>query len=625
MPARTTAPASPAWDDVKHPAWLGLSARTGELLAAVSGRDDVVAIVHPGAPESDYAEFYPALAEGRFAPDRLLIDKPDPAAIDPCNYTDRCLHPAFTGAVCHEAAHAAHTKHEFTRGDDPAAVHWATQLEEPRIEHRLIQRHPGERQWLRATAQYVIVGSLASREKATTPKGAVGDAVLILGRAAGGLLDEDEVAPLAQHVEQVIGRAALDELNTIFTELFALADEDQSGILALGARVAKIAQDDGSDHKPNRGASGGGLPGAAGGSGAGTGASGHAQGSGAPVAVVLPCGSRTLGEPSEGGGAPGDSGPVTGDGSDGHGEDGPAGTLAAVIVAAISETATAEAQARVAVVAPGRRDNSGRKRASRDAQEVFNSGGVGAQHITVRNLNPSGNQQRQARTLLRSLAEAQYRDVHRTTRPVAAPPGRMVMREVVRRAAQIEARTEITANPWNRITRRQAENPPLTVGISLDVSGSMDPWIGPVASTGWALAHAVASPRLAGTIAANVWNGAAASLIEPGKRPRTVPTPSAGGGSNGCPQSLYALDGVLNLTTRNGARAVVVVTDGFLWNKEEIQKATDHLTRAGVLVLWLKVQQNGWAPTGAHAEFLADPDNFGPVVGRALAQALSKA
>ncbi|MFI5749039.1 hypothetical protein ACIBBE_24605 [Streptomyces sp. NPDC051644] len=636
------------WDDVAHPAWLGLSARTGDWLSTVSERDDVIAVVHPGAPESKYAEFYPALAEGRFAPDQLLEGQPNPAQIDPNTWADRCAHPAFAGAICHEAAHAKHTKFAFTRQHRASAVRWATTLEEPRIEHRLIQDRPGDRAWLRASTRHVLPTGVSGGHDDKSVPGAVHQAVLILGRAAGGVLDDDEVQPVTDEVTGILGAAVMAELDGIFGELFELNDDDQDGLLDLGARVARLAQDDADDDPQNGGedgndqGQGSGQRGQAqgqGGQGTGSPSGGTGQGGSGdaedgqsdddPIVVMMPCGAVTWGDPAQTGN--GNGGTADSDGNDGDQTQQGTPSLAERVLDQIARAAVAAAHAKIAVSLPIRPDYSGRQAAQQAAQNVFTGGGVGFRQMKVRQVKPDESQQRQARALLNALAKAQYRDVNRTTRAVNAPPGRMVMREVVRREAQIRARTEVSALPWQRTSRRQEENPPLTVGISLDVSGSMSPWIGPVASTGWALAHAVASPRLAGTVASVAWNGfnpseVGTALIKPGKRPAIVPMPIMGdGGSDGCGQSLYALDGALNLTGKTGARVAVVITDGFLPNKPEVQRAADHLTRAGVLLLWLSVYEGGWAPTGAHVEYLSDPTKFGATVGRALAHALTTA
>ncbi|MFF2228638.1 hypothetical protein ACFVV7_35560 [Streptomyces globisporus] len=602
----------------------------------------MIAVVHPGAPESKYAEFYPALAEGRFAPDQLLDGQPNPALIDPNAWADRCAHPAFAGAICHEAAHAKHTTFAPTRQHSASAVRWATILEEPRIEHRLIQDRPGDRAWLRASTRHVLLTGVSGGHEDKSVPGAVHQAVLILGRAAGGVLEDDEVQPVTRQVTGVLGDAVMGELDDVFRELFELEDDDQDGLLALGARVARLAQDDADDDQQNGEESGSGQSqGGAGQDGRGTGSpsggtgqGGSGDAEGGPngsdgITVMMPCGAITWGDPSQTENGSGGSG--DGDG-DGDGDGGQQGTpsVAERVVDQIVRDAVASAHAKIAVVLPKRPDYSGRQAAQKAAQNVFTGGGVGFQQIKVQQVKPNAGQQRQARALLNALSKAQYRDVNRTTRAVSAPPGRMVMREVVRREAQIRARTEVSALPWQRTSRRQEENPPLTVAISLDVSGSMGPWIEPVASTGWALAHAVASPRLAGTVASAAWNGwnpsaVATGLIKPGKRPLSVPVPNMGGGSDGCGQSLYALDGALNLTGKSGARVAVVITDGDLPNQPDVQRAADHLTRSGVLLLWLSVKDGGWAPKGAHVEYLSDPKNFGPIVGRALARALTSA
>ena len=70
------------------------------------------------------------------------------------------------------------------------------------------------------------------------------------------------------------------------------------------------------------------------------------------------------------------------------------------------------------------------------------------------------------------------------------PPGRLIPRAAVTAAAQRAAGVRPDAQPWRSTHHRRIPNPPLAVGITVDVSVSMRAWLGPLQSAAWITAQA---------------------------------------------------------------------------------------------------------------------------------------
>lgn len=289
-----------------------------------------------------------------------------------------------------------------------------------------------------------------------------------------------------------------------------------------------------------------------------------------------------------------------------------------------------EARRQIAVaagIAVGTRDSRAERAAERAstaeaARAVFSSeGGTRSVRITIREVVPDATAQRMARQLGQAIKAAQFRDVTRTRVASMTPPGRLNIREAANRAAQVARREAITATPWTQTRRRLVDNPPLTVGIAMDVSLSMDAWQRPVSTFGWALSKAVRD--LQGTVAAAAWNGTNTAIIHPGRGSRMMKVISCGGGSSACPTALDALDGALSLCDGEGVRVAVVVTDGQLPNMDEVQKRANRLRRSGVLLLWVITSRTGREVEGAVNIRLDGPASFANVVSRHITRALS--
>ncbi|MBF6072977.1 hypothetical protein, partial [Nocardia farcinica] len=70
------------------------------------------------------------------------------------------------------------------------------------------------------------------------------------------------------------------------------------------------------------------------------------------------------------------------------------------------------------------------------------------------------------------------------------PPGRVRMRGVLARHAQLAAGAIPTAEPFTRTSRRTSPYPPLQVGIACAGSSARSAFAAPVSSAAWIIARA---------------------------------------------------------------------------------------------------------------------------------------
>ena len=233
-----------------------------------------------------------------------------------------------------------------------------------------------------------------------------------------------------------------------------------------------------------------------------------------------------------------------------------------------------------------------------------------------------------ARVLGRALDTAGVRDrVATRTRPVL-PPGRLAMRGALAADAQRAAGALPTAVPFTRTVRRMVPTPPLRLGIACDVSGSMDAFAGPVASTAWILAHAARHTRVDTTTAAVIFGRCVRALHAPGEVPVEVTEFLATDNYEQADTAIDALDGALDLVRPGAARLLVIVSDGQFRPEPRhgAQARIDRLLAAGCGVLWLAPADEHVTPLrGVTVAALSDPAATARAIGRAATTALRAA
>lgn len=229
------------------------------------------------------------------------------------------------------------------------------------------------------------------------------------------------------------------------------------------------------------------------------------------------------------------------------------------------------------VIESADRGESDRKRSERDqedrvqkendkkAQETFenSAGGKSAVPSQLRGARPATSAERGAAVRLsKDLEKAKYRDRVMTEYDTDVPPGRFNGGEAMRKEATRWAGGDTSRfKPFRHQRFQETDEPPLTVGIMSDVSGSMNEVQPGVATAVYVISEAVY--RLDKAEAAAVYFGSSVYPgLRKGERLKQVRTWSGIEGWEDFDGGFRALDGELNLLQGKGARLLVVVSDG---------------------------------------------------------------
>lgn len=202
-----------------------------------------------------------------------------------------------------------------------------------------------------------------------------------------------------------------------------------------------------------------------------------------------------------------------------------------------------------------------------------------------------------AANLAKELKKAKYRDADLTEFRSALPPGRVSGTEIMRMSAAeyIGASTK-GFEPFKRKRYEIIDEPPLSVGIMSDVSGSMIRVQPSIGSACWIIAEAVYG--IADANAALVYYG---NDVYPGLRKgERLPKVATWTGSAGYEQfdkGFQALDGELDLLSGSGARLLFICSDG-QYRPPQVEaclKWLDKCVKSGVAVVWLDLKDKSAA------------------------------
>ena len=574
-------------------AWLRVGAGLSGEIGAIADRPDLAVEVRMGGTRVG--------AAAAFFPDQALIEigakafgKIDPATVEPDDPFDRERYLPAWGALTHEGAHAKHSKWvtpDKVRGT--ALGDAAEMLEESRAEARLISARPGDIRYLRACVADLVMADFPTTLP-DSPWTAAHAAGLIMARVDAGILERRTVWPVEREVRRVLGRDTYNELARIWQKAATVGDDDAETMLALGKAWCKALGAESEEPAPGTGD----------------------------------------GEEKEGGG-PG-AGPG---GEDGTGETAPKprGKVATAVRRTTRKIAAKAAAEGPAIPASAK----GEEKKHRDkvlaiARRVFPApspdekpGGKHGPSPVLGNRIPAEPERAAAARLGRALRKAGVRERIETRTTSAAPPGRLNLRAAITRDAQRAAGSIPTAEPWSATSRRHAPNPPLKVGIAVDVSGSMSAATGPVASAAWILSHATRYAGPDNASATVAFGEQVTAITRPGKPPSQVPQFRATCSTERVSEAIDALDGILDLTSPGAARLLVIVSDGGFVGYGEMEGARDRvarLTKAGCAVLWLDLFGGYSAvPPGAVRVMLTNPAEAADAIGKAAVTALAAA
>jgi hypothetical protein len=191
------------------------------------------------------------------------------------------------------------------------------------------------------------------------------------------------------------------------------------------------------------------------------------------------------------------------------------------------------------------------------------------------------------------LEKAKYRERDVTTKTSVLPQGRLRSRTLVQGKALASKGITTPVEAWEHKIRKHTDEPTLSVGVMVDISGSMGGAMKPMAITAWVLANA--GRRIQAKTSMVYFGSGVFPTLRIGEKLDEVKVYSAPDGTERFDQAFRALDGHLTLLDGKGARLLVVVSDGHYSGSEpaHAKKWVAECDKKGVAVLWLTFDSSG--------------------------------
>jgi len=577
------------------PEWLGAGMAIGELANTWSERHDLVGYVGTNAGHGAPACYNPELAEIEVDTSIAFGAGVTPEMVgDIRERSQQYEFPKATGAIMHEAFHAKFSEWSIPdakkalKPDEFQAIMW---LEESRIECQGLMMMPKAKPFLRACAIDIVIGEAKEHfaENSNTMSASFFVAT-VHARIDAGILEYEDVAELVDLVNDYIGLERVRELRAIAREfqahkMHAVADPYLYDLARKWAEIVREVAEEKGDAQPE-GAEG-------------------AEGEGASAEFI--------GEMME----------ALEEAKD------------ATSVAVMGDLGDQEMQEEWEEEVKRKGESSKEQKANREVgQKVFSKGttetGGGTSSYLVERRKPEQPERVAAVTVVQMLEKAKYRERSETEVKSVTPPGRLRTRALVQGKALKERGVMTQVEPWRKTVRKHTDDPTLTVGVMVDISGSMGGAMKPMATTAWVMSEAV--KRVQGRTAMVYYGSDVFATLKPGQHLSEVSVWAATDGTEKFDKAFRALDGGLNLLHGTGARLLVVVSDG-CYTDTEAQNARKWVTRcaeSGVGVLWLPFDNGFYAKrygSLAKGSFqmvdgLLDPAEAAKEIGRAAAKAL---
>jgi hypothetical protein len=574
---------------IKTPSdWLGVGYEITQLVNAWSDRTDLVALLGTEAGKGAPACFLPALAEIEVNTKEAFGEITTPSMID--DLTKRKNQYEFAkavGAIRHEAYHA-----KFSAWDIPLAGKTLKQdefealmlLEEGRIEAWGIKTHPDAKVFLRASAMGLIIDEAKEVfSEQSTIRSASSLVGLCHARIIAGSLDELQAFDLLDKVNGILGSDLVMKLKEIIYQFQDHAiHTDISACYPLAIEWAKLVREKAEEagEQPTK----------------------EEQEAFGEMMKEL------LGEMSE-----------------------------SISISNANELSDQKSSEDMKESATAKANTSKEQKKNEEiARQVFSQSSGPGESATrsklVEKRSPNGQERNSAVKIAKALERAKYRERGAIEIGSIVPPGKLNTRKIIQAKALEQKGIFTQPKAFSKKVRKHTDEPELSVGVMVDISGSMASAMNPMASTAWIMGEAVR--RVQGRCAMVYYGSDVFPTLKAGQRLKDVNVYSAPDGTEKFDRAFRALDGALNLLNGQGARLLVVVSDGHYTN-EEMESAKAWVARCsknGVAVLWLPIGDNGATAkhicAGANAqvvENITDPSVSAQIIGKNAEKVLSTA
>ena len=568
------------------PAWLKTCAQIGAVVNSWSGRNDLAVYAGEDAVDNEaIAAFYHQTAEVEINLPKAFGKATTPEMVG--DFTQREVQYDFagaTGVIYHEALHARYSNWDYdllNKADEKVGKTFML-LEESRIERKGVIQMPENQLFLRSSAL-----DLALEDLTEESVGALSDiracaqvAGLALARVDAGVIKLSDVRSTFDKVVEVIGMDLFNNLRAIWVEFQQLHVSQIERGLALAEKWNDLLKEaDPEGEQPSAG----------------------------QMSQMI----QDLMDAME---------------SDAD----------ATSMSASMELADQQTQEEMKEEVAKRSSESKRKNESKkDAQEIFSrstgSNGTDSNSQLKEERNPTGHERASAVKIGQMLEKAKYRERSETVIKSHAPAGRLKARVLVQNEALKTKGVRDLAPAWRHKTRKHTDDPTLSIGIMVDISGSMSSAMESMATTAWVLGEA--GRRVQAKTAMVYFGSDVFPTLKVGQRLDKVSVYSAPDGTEKFGKAFKALDGALDLTYGTGVRLLVVVSDGHFTGAEtENAKATAKLCKEnGVAVLWITPKEcmggQGSYLLGGYGEVLdkMETGEIALAIGRSASSALAKA
>jgi hypothetical protein len=576
--------------------WLPVGAQIGSLVNTWAGRSDIVAYVGPGAGGPTPACFNPALSEVEVNVDLSFGKGITPSSIGDLLDRDSLFNwPKAAGAIFHEALHARYSKMDLSKASKeltPNEFNAFMSLEETRIERLGVTNFPMNRIFLRACALDLVLHDINENiEKADNIRSIATIAALLSARVDAGSLDADDVVGINTVVIDFLGADTFEKLQSVWRRFQGIENAlNPLPLYDLAREWDQILRDLAKERGEELDAP-----------------------SKADVKMIIAVLSEIIKEI----------------------EDAIDTIAIAVADDAQDQQQSEEWKEEVEVRTKAARQDREHKKVAdeifKDTSEAGNTNGSNSRLEKIR--KPEAKERAAAVKIAQMLEKAKYRERDAHEIQSILPPGRLRTRAIVQNAAYKAQGSMQAANPWRRTVRKHTDDPTLTVGVMVDISGSMGSAMNPMAVTAWAMSEAA---RRVQARAAMVYFGQDVfPTLKPGQHLDQINVYTAPDSTEKFDKAFKALDGSLNLLYGNGARLLVVVSDA-RYTSVETEHAKHWLKECddkGVAVLWLPFCKSPYLhdamdlTRGTNAVLLSDvmdPADAAIRIGTAAANALTK-
>ena len=550
--------------------WLPTCATIGHLANEWSGRNDLAVY---GGKDAGMGE---ALA--CFIPDTAEIEVNLPIAFGevttPEMVGDLKLRknqnefPEAIGVIYHEALHARYSGWEHSRFDELFKAKELTKreydnfylLEESRIEALGANLMPHNKLFLRASALKLSLGDINEKIGEMSAVAVASNlAGLALARVTGGVLEPDDVYLIEDKVSEVLGYDLLDQLRSIWTEFQTLSHSNPAHFVR-GVELAKLWTQLVKDkaiaegQEPEQG----------------EGEQGEGSGSGEMSDEMKEMISKIISDLIES---------VENSADD-------------TALATNDDLADQQEQeeSKEQLAEKGKKSdqqNKDREIASKIFSRSSGAGETGSSSTLIETRQPTSEERIASVRVSQMLERAKYRERDVVVKTGVVPAGKLRTRTLVQGKALESKGIKTQVEAWEHKTRKYTDEPTLSVGVMVDVSGSMGNAMNPMATTAWVLAEA--GRRVQAKTAMVYYGSGVFPTLKVGQRLPEVKVYTAPDGTEKFGEGWSALNGSLDLLYGRGARLLVIVSDGHYTGGEDrkAREVMKECQRNGVAVMWI--------------------------------------